>query len=450
MGQLITTTHKTNNFRKCLQLLEKINHQHFLTTQRQYHELTKQIVFQKRKNRSTCIATSHCKRIMKSIDYTIDHALFYDPIHILQTNSLATLYEQGMNVLKNKIKGIKQLHKYLIKHELPFHNERYQNVLHEQIPHFLKYYEEHDLYYASYCTHDDFDYPLLDGLPLMLQNYHLRGVDFVWEYCRRLTIEQQFIDYYSSLEIQEFIRCYELQKGIKIELLGSNLCEILFIQQAFCSFLVHKNDLIFHDEELTFLTSHQIQSKDALEHVYRTIQQQYSKEIAAYLLKYQHMLYLLFEQIQQLNNLSDLCIQYQEPAAFQLQMNASCDPAIYHQLMKQLTVLQTTDDILDCLQKTPLSVHDYCDLLNTYILDDNILRKLFQQFDTGMIAILLYVSFQDDLGFDIPIQLNHAFIKTLDVVEDWQTIFLNQLLTRPEQELDMIKHMLKQLRKSSI
>ena len=77
----------------------------------------------------------------------------------------------------------------------------------KQIPFFIQSVTGEDALF-HYCDISvDWDYPLIDGIPLYHDMYHLRGTDLILYYLKRLREENYFCSLFNDLEM--FIEDYE-------------------------------------------------------------------------------------------------------------------------------------------------------------------------------------------------------------------------------------------------
>ena len=120
----------------------------------------------------------------------------------------------------------------------------------EQIPHYLEQLSTYEgiLYYSH--TTEDLDYPLVDGIPLFHDMYHLDGMDLVLYYMERFALEHTFCEYFRE-ELPEFLRRYELQKGVTVEYLGLNLCELLWYQCFASLMLFQQPSLLLAEQDVS-------------------------------------------------------------------------------------------------------------------------------------------------------------------------------------------------------
>ena len=162
-----------------------------LDTEKNYDpSLVKELVCRYNHNQSTSISLEDFKHILDTIDYILEHGETFD---------------EGIQSIQSDIKEIQRIYKSI--QLLPINNEKYLNVLKKQIPFFIQSVTGEDALF-HYCDISvDLDYPLIDGIPLYHDMYHLRGTDLVLYYLKRLSEENHFCSLFDDLET--FIEDYE-------------------------------------------------------------------------------------------------------------------------------------------------------------------------------------------------------------------------------------------------
>ena len=183
-----------------------------LDTEKNYDSfLIKELVSRYNHNQSTSISLEDFQHILDNIDYILEHG--------------ETL-EEGIQSIQSDIKEIQKIYNSI--QILPFNNEKYLNVLEKQIPFFIHSVTGEDALF-HYCDISvDLDYPLIDGIPLYHDMYHLRGTDLVLYYLKRLSEENYFCSLFDDLE--SFIEDYEKTIKTSIYDLQINFFELVVHQ----------------------------------------------------------------------------------------------------------------------------------------------------------------------------------------------------------------------------
>ena len=183
-----------------------------LDTEKNYDSsLIKELVSRYNNNQSTSISLEDFQHILDTIDYILEHG--------------KTL-EEGIQSIQSDIKEIQRIYNSI--QILPFNNEKYLNVLEKQIPFFIHSVTGEDALF-HYCDISvDLDYPLIDGIPLYHNIYHLRGTDLVLYYLKRLSEENYFCTLFDDLE--SFIEDYEKTIKTSVYDLQINFFELVVHQ----------------------------------------------------------------------------------------------------------------------------------------------------------------------------------------------------------------------------
>lgn len=183
-----------------------------LDTEKNYDSfLIKELVYRYNNNQSTSIGLEDFQHILDTIDYILEHG--------------ETL-EEGIQSIQSDIKEIQRIYKSI--QILPINNEKYLNVLEKQIPFFIHSVTGEDALFHYCDIFVDLDYPLIDGIPLYHDMYHLRGTDLILYYLKRLSEENYFCSLFDDLE--SFIKDYEKTIKTSIYDLQINFFELVVHQ----------------------------------------------------------------------------------------------------------------------------------------------------------------------------------------------------------------------------
>lgn len=202
-----------------------------LDTEKNYDSfLIKELVFRYNHNQSTSISLEDFQHILDTIDYILEHG--------------ETL-EEGIQSIQSDIKEIQRIYKSI--QILPINNEKYLNVLKKQIPFFIQSVTDENALF-HYCDISvDLDYPLIDGIPLYHEMYHLRGTDLILYYLKRLSEENYFCSLFYSLET--FIENYEKTIKTSVYNLQINFFELV-VHQCIAHISVYNSPgLIIHNKK---------------------------------------------------------------------------------------------------------------------------------------------------------------------------------------------------------
>lgn len=201
-----------------------------LDTEKNYnHSLIKELVSRYNHDQSTSISLEDFKHILDTIDYILEHG---------------DTLEEGIQSILSDIKEIQKIYENI--EILPINNEKYLNVIEKQIPFFIQSVTGEDALF-HYCDISvDLDYPLIDGIPLYHNMYHLRGTDLVLYYLKRLSEENYFCSLFDDLET--FIDFYEKTIKTSVYDLQINFFELVLHQCIAHISIYHSPGLIIHDQ----------------------------------------------------------------------------------------------------------------------------------------------------------------------------------------------------------
>lgn len=202
-----------------------------LDTEKNYDpSLVKELVSNYNHNQSTSISLDDFHHILDTIDYILVHG---------------ETMEEGIQSIQSDIKEIQKIYNSI--KILPINNEKYLNVLEKQIPFFIQSVTGKDALF-HYCDISvDLDYPLIDGIPLYHDMYHLRGTDLILYYLKRLSEENYFCSLFDDLDI--FIESYEKTIKTSVYDLQVNFFELVVHQCIAHISIYHFPGLVIHDQK---------------------------------------------------------------------------------------------------------------------------------------------------------------------------------------------------------
>lgn len=202
-----------------------------LDTEQNYDpSIIKELVYRCNHNQSSSISLEDFKHILDTIDYILEHG---------------DTLEEGIQSIQSDIKEIQRIYESI--KILPIHNEKYLNVLEKQIPFFIQSVTGEDALF-HYCDISvDLDYPLIDGIPLYHDMYHLRGTDLILYYLKRLSEENYFCSLFDDLDT--FIESYEKTIKTSVYDLQINFFELVVHQCIAHISIYHSPVLFIHDQK---------------------------------------------------------------------------------------------------------------------------------------------------------------------------------------------------------
>lgn len=202
-----------------------------LDTEKKYDpSIISHFVYLYNEGNSTSLSADDYHHVIDTLDYVLKHG---DTI------------EEGIQNIKKDIHSIIEIYKSI--DILPIHNEKYLDVLKNQIPFFIHSITGEDALF-HYCDMSvDLDYPLFDGIPLYHDMYHLTGTDLVLYYLKRLKQENDFCALFTDLEA--FIAQYEKSIKASIYDMQINFFELVLYQCIGYLSMYGKPGLLIYDHK---------------------------------------------------------------------------------------------------------------------------------------------------------------------------------------------------------
>ena len=173
------------------------------------------------KDESSSVMIELAESILQCIDYTIGIYLkTFDNIEgivdELKSNKLSQMLKQGQDLISEKILESKKLLQEINESKLKVDNYSYNDTIDYGIPLFFKEYND---FFAAHETHGSIDYQLC------IDNMNYVGIEYIYNYLKNLSLENDFCDNFPISEIDKLLKGYDK----KCELLLINIFELLLI-----------------------------------------------------------------------------------------------------------------------------------------------------------------------------------------------------------------------------
>lgn len=386
---------------------------------REIEELTLHLALHYQHQNSSSVSQSQFLRIIDTINYMFKHSC-KDP-KALNDHSVMFFFEEGLHILKRDTQKIQDIYESLKTQLLPVQNDRYLNIINEQIPNFLKTLQEYRAVF-NYCyIEGDLDYPLIDGLPLDHDMYGLSGTDLVIYYIRRFALENHFCWYFRH-DLPELIHQYEALKGIPIDYLSINLFELVVNQMTAYSLVHHSIGLFFEKTDIDELKSI-LSDKDITHEITSALSYIADQEVRNYLLRYKENIirtfnYFIYENYEAFIYppvISDKTMVYLEP------LTAS----IFDKAFDDLKIMTNVEQKIQYLSDIPL--YDVLDLLENDIFYGNEYQQFFSNMDLKEAAVIIKLLDPNGDAFHQTQCLNHCLLEELESSMEWQQQFIGFL-----------------------
>lgn len=392
---------------------------------------------------STSLSLENFERITRAIDYLFMHGfevLGYDARQLNQ-RTISAIYHVGITKVKEDVQLIiKTLES--IKHiQLPFKNERYLSIINEQYPTYLKLLDSYEAILHYHNIDEDLDYPLIDGLPLYHEMYHLQGTDLAFYYLKRFYTEIKFCQPYQK-SIKELVSCYEKLKGVEIEYLGVNLYEVILNQVVGSYLLNQKGKVIFEEAEIEIIKDRLLKAtiiEETISSILKMISQDLEEEGAAYLERYKRTTIHSFKQF--VFDDFDLLIYHQIlPEQNIILLDPPESNLIFLRTLELLQVMSDVSDKINYLQSISISIYDVIDLLENEIFIDLEYGLYYKTFSATEIAVMIKILNPTLAAFHHKHQLNEQFYQEFDTSKVWIHHFVIFLRSQDiEKKIDIEK-----------
>lgn len=164
-----------------------------------------------------------------------------EKIELLQTEKVISMFNKGMDCVSSLKDRASVLLQNLIKNSLKTDNIAYQDTVFEGIP---KFFHDYNIEFEAQEIPADIDYPLLDTITDLL------GVEYIYEYLRRLTIENNFLKHFSDTDVSKLLHQFDKES----EQLLINIYEMVLTNAIGCELLkLNIKALVIPAADLTWL-----------------------------------------------------------------------------------------------------------------------------------------------------------------------------------------------------
>ncbi|MDF2845286.1 MAG: hypothetical protein K0R00_3712 [Herbinix sp.] len=210
-------------------------------------ELMEKEVIRYTNDESSSIPVEKAQEILQSICFSIGFYLksifpMKQKLDALKDRKLLELYHNGLKGVQDCVNESRLLHMELQKTATPeLTNFAYQDTVFKALSEFFHDYEPE---FAAHITQASIDYPLSE----VMEN--LCGVEYIYAYLQRLSLEQSFINKFALQDINLLLENYDEQaKHMLI-----NIYEIVLTNAFACVLLDQKLErLLFNTQELDWL-----------------------------------------------------------------------------------------------------------------------------------------------------------------------------------------------------
>lgn len=413
----------------------KISNQRYQTLLIESQKCIKDLVLLFQHHKSSSVGVEQYQRVVYVFNTYFMHGFKESEVEDLADYGIQFYVDQGKILVESKLAKIRELHALNMKLRIKTNNDRYNSILNEQIPRFLKTFEDYRGFFNVCTTVEDLDYPLFDGLPLEHDMYQSDGVDLVLYYMERFTIENRYCDAYKD-EFIELINDYENCKGVKVELLSMNFCELCFLQGC-ANLCLHRNSILLSSKDKQYIKGHPSLVLKSIEKFFQELKQIFPNDLAEYFLQFKER--VLFQFKQTFENGFDFLIakeieQYKTEVSLQSTVTSDC----FEQYIEQLQHIEEWIDKLKYIKQEEIGVLDMLDLFEHGVFLQDEICAYFTTCSRVEKALYLKIAYPDSGIFNEKIELNQQFYQELNGDDSWLQGFTQMLMQLSEKDKEEI------------
>lgn len=410
-----------------------LNSEEVQGTQRQLMSILEKLIRRYTQGESSSVTSETAVSILTSILYAVDAYLYHlddsdKAIDVLKKGNIASVYEQGVDLIRQCLEETKQLYKELNNNKLDVAVEAYNLTIDESIPVFLKKY---GIIFDAHNTMASIDYPLA------IDNMSIQGVYYLRQYLTHLKMETKFCLLFDKDDLQHLLVSYGRICGFDYRIELFNIFELVF-NNAIFSILSgglasqikisinqyeQLNDL-FHKLNDSQIQTIILKAVDRLQDHFNIIDPQMDD----YLNQCGMNLVQRVQSVVKHNRLDTVVIVGKEltsksiVTAFKASDRMSDNR--FRSLVEKITNYEKTVDKVNLIRNNFHSLPDYIDMLNSdYLLADEY-KELFKTFGDVELAILAKIVFYEELR-DNSTDLSSLYVGEKKYENEWQNYFID-------------------------
>lgn len=433
-----------------LSILETLNvcRENHLITSNRYQELlielkllSKEFVLKFNHKKSSTISKKNYQRILDTISYHVNHSMM--EISKFKSESIRTFYSQGNLEVEKDIHEIKEIYNQLVISRLRVENDRYNSIIDEQIPRFLKSLDEYRGEFNRCHTDEDLDYPLIDGIPLDHDMYKVDGTDLVLYYLNRFKIENDFCNLF-KLRIYDLVKQYEVCKDIEISLLNINLCELCLIQYV-ANRTIQKIDLVLEENEVQNIRLLSHRYRQRINEVYEEMKIQFGKDIVAYLELFKENIMRQFDLFYR-DEIELLVYNKILDDKYCVYLTDTKDSVHFELLFNAIQSINTTKGKVEYMQTKQIGLFDILDLFDHEIFYDDEFSAYFLSCTNQQLALFVKIACPNAGKFNMKVEFNKSFYDDFNLSVAWQMYLAKTLQSIHESDRMEIEELVRKIR----
>lgn len=449
MDKLSTYIDNSNNIVDILnhaQQIQIISASRYQELSRNLDSFTKELVLLFNQKNSTSLYREEFIQVLDTLNYMFVHSVQSDnDITLLKHKSIQEYFYQGLEIVQEDEKQIRELFQKVEKIQLPFPNDRYQSIVNEQVTNYLNSLKTNKSWFCYGVVEDDLDYPLVDGTPLYHSMYYMQGSDLILFYLKNFHLEQVFLEAYKD-EIEELLLEFEIVKGVSVEWIDINLFELVINQRITASLLDINSTILLKETDIERL--HKMYNNQQLTHdsiclAIERIVESCDASVKAYILHHQTLLVQHYLSALEIN--SNFLIYEVLTHKDVLKINIEDrEPSKFNYLSAKLNSYSSLDDKIMQMSQADLNVFDLIDLLESNIFMNDEYLLFFQTTKPLVLAVLIKLRNPELTSFHQQVNLANQ-LDELSTSSDWESKLVEYLSSLTIEQLNYIDSYINQI-----
>lgn len=380
------------------------------------------------KDESSSVMVEVAENLMEGIDYTLGFYLkTFNTLELiierLKNESLSHMLETGRNLIKETIEESKKLLEDIMENKLKVNNYSYDDTIDHGISLF---FEEYEYFFAPHEGSGSIDYQLY------MDNMNYKGIEYIRNYLKILSLENEFCSNFNISEINELLKGYDKSSEELLinvfELVLINSLGLIICGKSLSSLNINSADREVIKNKLKNLSAEKLQ-EEVLKGADKCckILSIKNKELIAYVRKSAIKLTdWLYESIK-VNRLETVFISLDknEDDEFMEYIDGEkLSNAEFKNLSEEIRECSLIQDKIKLIKNNIKSLEDMVDMLNAECLFEGEYIALFKSL--SKVELILITKHISDLNFD------------RDYAKEWYYEFKNYILSLDEKDRESI------------
>ena len=354
------------------------------------------------KDESSSVMVEVAENLMEGIDYTISFYLkTFNTLELiieeLKTNSLLQMLKTGRDLIKDTVDESKKLLEYILKNKLKINNYSYDDTIDHGIPLFFKEYE---YFFTPHEGSGSIDYQLY------MDNMNYIGIEYIRNYLKILSLENEFCNNFDIYEINELLKGYDKKSEELLinvfELVLINSLGLIICDKSLNSLNISNADRGLIKSKLGKLSVEKLQ-EEVLKGADKCceILNIENKELVNYVRKSSVKLTEWLNESIKLNKLETVFISFKENKDHEFIEyidGKKLSNTAFKNLSEEIRECSTIQDKIKLIKNNLKSLEDLIDMLNAECLFEDEFTLLFKSLSkTHIILLAKHIS---DFGFN--------------------------------------------------